>query len=907
VTIVVVSPASGEEERRLVEEARSQSWRKKEILVADSGEGKAGSGGSKSEGLRRIPVGRGEDLRETLSRGARREWIQWLQAGERLSPGKVESQLREARKLSRADLFCSPYRLGVAQDAWILDPREEPLSYVAHLGRDFPLVAPLLWSARALRSFLRDRERCFARGRIGLGGEAGVACPDRKSEPTWAEWMATLGWAFLLTSAAPSASAERERLYRLLRGMTPDLAHDMAVRLRAWDLLEEVAPKKGLAGAVGRVGGPAAAFRMEAAMQQLRRAESAFRRRRRQILYRIGLRKQAIPACQEETEWRAYGSMESGAYASWIAAYQTLDGADREAIRREIDRFPRRPLLSIVMPVFNSPEKWLQRAIDSVREQLYPDWELCIADDAPSAAHIRPLLERNREKDPRIRVVFREKNGGISSASNSALEMARGEWIVLLDHDDELPEEALYMVVWEILRHPEAGLIYSDEDRMDEQGRRFVPYFKPDFSPDLLLPQNCISHLGVYRSDLLRSLGGFRIGLEGAQDYDLAFRCVERLLPEQVCHIPRVLYHWRAIPGSGAACIQAKPYMAEAARRAVADHIRRVGEPAAVLTTPIYLIHRVCRSLPENLRVSLLLGAGTTAEALGRSIERIRKQADCPESELLVIAGGPGCPKVDSEGKEGVRFLAPPTELDGPSLWNWAARQAKGEVLVLLKAPVEPKGEGWLAELVSQVARPEVGAVGARILAPDGTVAEAGVVTGLGGSVGAAFQGWRADSFGYYGQAAVTRNPSAVSAGCLATRRAVWEECGGFDEGYGRDLWDIDYCLRLREKGYRIVFTPYAELVREEGCGELLAEDRERFRKRWREWIQRDPAYNPNLSLEGGGYGLAWPPRIGRPWRGVSGGENHSCKSSQAAKEKFDASISSGKLLLSENGGTPIL
>ncbi|VVM06547.1 partial O-antigen biosynthesis protein, partial [Methylacidimicrobium tartarophylax] len=432
----------------------------------------------------------------------------------------------------------------------------------------------------------------------------------------------------------------------------------------------------------------------------------------------------------------------------------------------------------------------------------------------------------------------------------------------------ELPEEALYLVAREILCHPEAGLIYSDEDKIDEAGRRFQPYFKPDFCYDLLLSQNCISHLGAYRSDLLRSLGGFRSGLDGTQDYDLALRFAERLLPGQIRHIPRVLYHWRAIAGSGAACDQAKPYAYEAARRAIGDHLRRVGEPAEVLFTPIRWAYRVRRSLPENLRVSLLLGPGITAEALGRSIERIRKQADCPESELLVIAGGPECPKRGNEGKEGVRFLGPPAELTGPSLWNWAARQAKGEVLILLKAPVEPKAEGWLAELVSQVARPEVGAVGGRILAPDGTVAEAGVVMGLEGSAGAAFQGWSSHSFGYYGQATVTRNPSAVSAGCLATRRAVWEECGGFDEGYGRDLWDIDYCLRLREKGYRIVFTPYAELAYLEPPASACGQDRERFRARWAEVIERDPAYNPNLSLEGGGYSLAWPPRIRRPWRG---------------------------------------
>ncbi|WP_142660164.1 hypothetical protein, partial [Methylacidimicrobium tartarophylax] len=337
-TIAVVSPASREEERRLIEDARGQSWRKKEILVADSGEGKEGSGGYGSEALRRIPVGREGDPREALVRGARGEWIQWLQAGEGLSPLKIEEQLREAGMRSGRDLLCSPYRLGAGEDAPVIDPGKEPVSYVARLGRDFPLVAPLLWSAKALRSFLRDRERCFARLRIGLSGEVGATCPGRNSEPAQAEWTAALSWAFLLASAAPGASAERERLYRLFWEMAPRLALAAGERLGARELLEKMAPKDGLAAAVARVGGPAAALRMEGAVQQLRRAESAFRRRRRQILHRVGLRKQPIPACREETEWRAYGSMESGAYQNWIAAYQTLDRADREAIRREIER-----------------------------------------------------------------------------------------------------------------------------------------------------------------------------------------------------------------------------------------------------------------------------------------------------------------------------------------------------------------------------------------------------------------------------------------------------------------------------------------------------------------------------------------------------------------------------------------
>jgi len=837
VTIAVVSPASGEEERRLVEEARSQSWRKKEILVAGSGE--AGSGGSGSEVLRWIPVGGGEDLRGALVRGARGEWIQWLQAGERLSPGKVESQLREARELSRADLFCSPYRLGVGQGAPVVDPGREPVSYVARLGRDFPFVAPLLWSSRALRSFLRDPERGFAGLRIGLGGEAGASRLERESEPTRAEWSRVLAAALVLASAAEaegertSLSAERERLFSLLEEINPSLA--------------------ARASQTGGLGAKAACYG-KAAREGLRRVEAGFRRGRRRLLHRMGLRKSPDSTGRQEPNWEAY--------ANWIAAYQTLDGADREAIRREINRFPRRPLLSIVMPVFNSPAKWLQRAIDSVQEQLYPEWELCIADDGSTAAHIRPLLEENRERDSRVRVVFRERSEGIAAASNSAFALARGEWIVLLDHDDELPEEALYLFAREILRDPEVRLLYSDEDKIDEEGRRFCPYFKPDFSPDLLLSQNCINHLGVYQADLFRSLGGFRGGFDGSQDYDLALRFVEKLKPRQIRHIPRVLYHWRAIASSGAAREEAKPYAYEAARRAIRDHLERRGERAEVLPTRIPWGHRVRRRAPADLPVSLLLGVGGDPEGLPKAIEALRRGTALLESELLVVG------RSGEQGPEGVRFLAHPAELDGPSLWNWAARQAKGEVLIFLEAPAEPKGEGWLEELASQAVRPKVGAVGTRILAPDGRVAEAGVMIGLGWSAGAAFQGWSSESIGYFGQAVQIRNPSAVSAACLATRRAVWEECGGFDEGYGRDLWDIDYCLRLREKHYRIVFTPYAEFTREERFRAVLAEDRQRFRKRWREWIEQDPAYNPNLSLEGRGYGLAWPPRIRRPWRG---------------------------------------
>lgn len=838
VSIAIVLPEDGEEAKRLIEEARHQSWGKKEILVAVPR--KVGAGAPETEDLRRIPVGEGADAREELLRSARGAWIQWLREGERLAPHKIELQLREA-EASRWDLLCSPYRLRMSEIAPVIDPRKEPLSYVRRLGAEFPFSAPLLWSARALRLWLRDREGRLAGVRIGLGGEARVEGPEGRA-PTRGEWRASLSWALVLAAAAGDL-AERDRLFGWLREIDAGLARRLAERLGARELLVKAAPKSGFAGWIGRTIGPEMALRTEGGMLALRQAERVFRRGRQRFLRQMGLRKKPILSGRWEADWAGYGS--------WIAAYQMLDETDREAIRGEIGRFPRRPLLSVVLPVFNTPEKWLQRAIDSIREQLYPDWELCLADDGSTASHIRPLLERNREAEARIRVVFRPESGGIAAASNSALALARGEWIVLVDHDDELPEDAFYRVVREILRDPEVRLLYSDEDKIDEAGRRFDPYFKPDFSHDLLLSENCISHLGVYQAALLRSLGGFRRGYDGSQDYDLALRFIEVLQPHQIHHIPRILYHWRTIATSAAVRVDAKPYAYEAARKAIREHLGRMKIPGDVLPTQVAWAYRVRRTAPD-LSVSVLLGNGSSGEGLRKAVETLRSGTDFPAYELLVIGrSAEGLP-------EGVRLLDPGA-LAGPALWNWAAGEAKGEVLVFLASPVEPR-RGWLGELVSQAARPEVGAVGGRILTPEGTVAEAGVVIGLDGGAGAAFRGWSGESIGYFGQAILIRNPSAVSAACLATRREVFAESGGFDEGYRRELWDIDYCLRLGEKGYRVVFTPYAELVRVEIRREASPEDRERFRERW---TRADPAYNPNLSLEAG-YGLAWPPRVGR-------------------------------------------
>ena len=272
--------------------------------------------------------------------------------------------------------------------------------------------------------------------------------------------------------------------------------------------------------------------------------------------------------------------VECNDYEEWIRRYDTLTDESRSRMRERIEGFEHKPLISIVMPTYNSELKWLVEAIESVRMQIYTNWELCIADDASTNKNVRPILERFAEKDVRIKVFFREKNGHISASSNSALNLVTGEYIALLDHDDLLPEHALFWVADAINNNPDAQLIYSDEDKIDKTGRRYEPYFKSDWNPDLFLSQNMISHLGVYRADLIKRVGGFREGYEGSQDYDLALRCIEQIDSHTIVHIPRILYHWRSHPGSTAQAGSEKNYALYAGERALNDHFTRIGVSA---------------------------------------------------------------------------------------------------------------------------------------------------------------------------------------------------------------------------------------------------------------------------------------------------------------------------------------
>ncbi|MFL6537450.1 MAG: glycosyltransferase [Chthoniobacterales bacterium] len=575
---------------------------------------------------------------------------------------------------------------------------------------------------------------------------------------------------------------------------------------------------------------------------------------------------------------------EIGNYPAWIRQYDTISRAARKWICRDIERFSAFPTFSILMPVYNPDIRFLRRAIESVRAQLYPKWQLCLVDDASTDARVWREIAHRAKRDPRIISRRHDSNQHISATSNDALALATGEFVALLDQDDELAESALYFAARELHRDPHLHLIYTDEDKLDAHGRRFEPHFKPSWNPDLFTSQNYISHLTFYATELVRSVGGFRAGLEGAQDYDLTWRCVEKIPEREIRHIPHVLYHWRASAESAAGSAQAKPYAINAAARAVQEHFDRSGV-AATVEPAREIYHRARYSLPSNPPlVSIIIPTRDRRELLQRAVESIFARTDYSRLELLVV---------DNESREtetleylatlrelpavDVRVLQSGGEFNFSKLNNLGVSQARGDVIALVNNDIEVTNAGWLSEMVSHALRPEIGAVGARLRYPNGTIQHAGVILGAGGIGNHAHIGIR-DESGYFSRAHLIQNFSAVTAACMVLRKSVYEQVGGLDEtNLAVAFNDVDLCLRIIEAGYRIVYTPYAELIHYESSSrgfEDTHEKRARFlaenefmHAKWREKIENDPAYNPNLSLGARLFALASPPRVKKPWQ----------------------------------------
>ena len=567
----------------------------------------------------------------------------------------------------------------------------------------------------------------------------------------------------------------------------------------------------------------------------------------------------------------------------WIPRYDRLRRRDIRAIRQATGQLAYQPLLSVLMPVYNSDERWLRAAIGSVENQLYTNWELCIADDHSSNPRVRDVLSEIQAREPRLKLHFREVNGHISAASNTALALASGEFIVLVDHDDVLPRHALAAVVHELNRHPDADIIYSDEDRLDQAGRRYDPYFKPDWNPELLCGQNLISHLGVYRTALVRQVGGFREGFEGSQDYEMAFRVIEHTRPERIRHIPLILYHWRAIPGSAALDVDQKSYATDAARLAVQAHFARTGVEASIEPAPrAPYYHRVRYRLPEpRPHVTIIIPTKDRVDHLSRCVGSILSRSTYGRFDILILDNGSSEPASHSyfeqaQQESRVSVLRIDEPFNFSRINNAAAARARGSFLCFLNNDTEVISADWLEEMVSLAVREGVGAVGAMLYYPNNTMQHAGVVLGLGGIASHPHRGQRRGMPGNYGRAALTQTMSAVTAACMVIRKSAFDAVGGFDETLAVAYNDVDLCLRLCAKGYRNVWTPFAELYHFESISrgdDLQGENLPRFlaesqamRDRWQGLLTSDPYYNPNLSLTRADLWLAFPPRHRQPW-----------------------------------------
>jgi GT2 family glycosyltransferase len=630
-----------------------------------------------------------------------------------------------------------------------------------------------------------------------------------------------------------------------------------------------------LASAINRcVGAPALIAQMGAAAR--RTFEQHFRLER--FVDRFAALLQELP---NENEFR----LQPATYEQWIAKYDAITPAERIELQRRLRALHQQPLISVIMPVFDPEIGVLAAAIESIKRQIYQHWELCIADDASTKSDVRPFLETIAASDPRVKLTFRERNGRISACSNSALALATGKWCALLDHDDALSENALALIALEIGQYPEAGLIYSDQDSVDRAGVRSNPFFKTDWDPMLFLGQNFINHLGVYKTSLLREIGGFREGYDGSQDYDLALRCIERLPADQIRHIPRILYHWRMVPGSVATSGKEKPYAKDAARRAIADHLVRSGVEGRVEPCPESDdSHRVIYEVPKpEPLVSILMPTRDKVAVLRRCLTSLLERTDYPRMELIIVDNRSIDPETlnflhELTKQKRVRVLRDSGEFNFSRLNNFAAGHAHGEIIAFLNNDLEIIDGGWLREMVSLASRPEIGGVGARLLSSEGTLQHGGVILGFGGVAGHAYYHQPRGHPGFWNRAWLQHNCSAVTAACMVMRKQAFDEIGGFDEiNLSVNFNDVDLCLRLRQRGLQIIWTPYAELIHHESStrGRLptlekaaqLLQEAAYMQKRWGLELLNDPFYSPNLSLQLPGFELAFPPR----WQACAG------------------------------------
>lgn len=538
---------------------------------------------------------------------------------------------------------------------------------------------------------------------------------------------------------------------------------------------------------------------------------------------------------------------------------------EEELVRQRSETFSYAPKFSILVPTYNTPEVFLRNMIDSVLNQTYPNVELCLADASTNNQKVRDLIKEYASTDERVRYVFLEENKGISENTNGALRIATGEYIGLLDHDDALEPDALYEVVKALQEQP-YSIVYTDEDKSNGDMTVFMdPNFKPDFSMDLFRSHNYITHFFVVRKEIVDKVGGFQSEYDGAQDYDLMFRCIEQA--KSIRHVSKILYHWRMHGGSTAENPESKLYAYEAGRKALQAHLDRVGDKAVTEHTDMWGMYHTIYDTKDNPLISIIIANKDHIKDLDKCIQSILKKSSYQNYEIIIVENNSTEKKtfeyyeMIQKQHENIHVVKWDGIFNYSAINNFGVRHSKGDYILLLNNDTELISPDGLSDMLGICMRKEVGIVGARLLFGDDTVQHAGIVLGFGGFAGHVFTGIDRNQFGYMVRARINCNYNAVTAACLMTKRSVWDEVDGLDESFVVALNDVDFCLRVRQKDYLVVYDAFAEWYHYESKSRGYEDtpekikrfegEVERFQNRWDAVLKAgDRYYNDNFSVD---------------------------------------------------------
>lgn len=577
--------------------------------------------------------------------------------------------------------------------------------------------------------------------------------------------------------------------------------------------------------------------------------------------------------------------LQYGDYGGWIKYNEPKDADLKKQMKVE---FKIAPKISVIVPMYNTKEKFFKDLVNCMINQTYSNWELCLADGSPKQ---NENLKKYIEQDERIKYKFLNENKGISGNTNAAIEMATGDYIALLDHDDILADYALYEVVYAINKFPNSEFLYSDEDKIDENDNRYDAYFKPDFAPDTLRCQNYICHFSIFRKDLMDKLEGFRADYDGAQDYDIFLRMSEVAKPENITHIPKILYHWRVHSESTAKLnSNAKNYAFEAGKKAIEDHLKRVGLDGTVSEGCIEGIYRVDYKVIGNPKVSIVIPNKDGKDILNVCVESVLEKTTYSNYEIIVVENNSTSEEIYEYYKEiiknekirvvnyntGKEILSDEEcsleftnknrrevkpGFNYSAIINFGVKNATGEYSIQLNNDTELMTPNWLELMVGFCQREDVGAVGAKLYFPDETIQHAGIIVGIGGIAGNRFKSIPKSGHGYFAQESMIENLSAVTGACLMAKTKIYEEVDWMDESLAVAFNDVDFCLKIREKGYLVVFNPFVEFWHFESKSRGQEDSPEkikrfqgeicRFEQKWGDILDEgDPYYNINLSLD---------------------------------------------------------